>query len=551
MSKINRNKAVPAVVALVTSTKSAPEGTKIRELAGNKMLQFTLQMSCNTTPAEVAKLQAQVNSGARPHLTDAELVKLFGEKPSHLRRTRSASRRHGLTLLPRSAADVMFGIQRVEGTYAATKAFLPGLVLSHYVDKKGEKFIGREGNITVKKSVPIVGVYGLDTRDIANVNLRFAGKTSKPSAIPSGLTSRGLAKLQGFDMAALDQVADVVTGYISLGGDNGKKMQADAAFAAKQEGIALANIIGVSVDGTPVDGGAAGYADGATVENALDLQAHVLLNPNGHCVAFRADNSDDAFMRANEAAIAYEGVKLPSGKVLKLRACTISWGMAEVNFTGQSLARWAKAAAAARLKGLIITAATGDNGSKDSTAKPVADAPSCVPNIIGAAGIGVRSTDGKTVSSRYVWGDTGGGISEVFPPMAEEAGLGLPVSADTGKPGHLNSLIADVAAPESGPFVRYQNRSSQVGGTSHAAPIIGIKLSKMNKKLEDGGVVISDQITFIYGHLKDGILEMVTEDGTNGDYNAKTTDIINVCVGGGSLSYSGYLAVGAKAQKAA
>ncbi len=547
MKKFNQTQPI----ALTTSFKSAPEGTKIRELAGNKMLQFTLQMSCTVTPADAAALQAQVNSGARAHLTDAELVKLFGEKPSHLRRTRAAARRHGLTMLPRSASDVMFGIQRVEGTYAATKKFLPGLVLSHYVDKKGGKFIGREGNITVKKTVPVVGVYGLDTRDIADVNLRFAGKSATPSAIPSSLTSRGLAKLQGFDMDALDQVADVVTGYISLGGDNGKKMQADAAFVAKAEGIKLANIIGVSVDGTPVDGGAAGYADGATVENALDLQAHVLLNPNGHCVVFRADNSDDAFMRAIEASVAYEGVKLPSGKVLKLRASTISWGMAETNFTGQSLARWAKATTAARLKGLIVTAATGDNGSKDSTPKAVADAPSCVPNLVGGAGIGIRSTDGKTVSSRYVWGDTGGGISTVFPPMTEENGLGLPVSADTGKPGHSASLIADVAAPECGPFVRYQNRSSQVGGTSHAAPIIGIKLSKMNKKLEDGGVVITDTIGFIYDHLGDGVLDMVTEAGTNGDYSAKPTDKINVPVGGGSLNYANYLAIGAKAKKAA
>jgi kumamolisin len=544
MSKINR-KSLGALVPLISSHKSTPEGTKVRELAGNQLLNFTLQLPCDVTPAAAAALIAQVKSGARKHFTDAELVNLFGAKPSHLRRTRRAARRDGLTMLPRSASDVMFGIQRVQGTYAATKAFLPGLELSHYVDKKGEKFIGREGKITVKKSVPIVGVFGLDTRDIADVNVKFAGPTSAPSAIPAGLTSRGLAKLQGFDMAALDKVADVVTGYISLGGDNGKLLQADAAFMAKQEGIKLANIIGVSVDGTPVDGGAAGYADGATVENILDLLAHVLLNPNGHCVIFRADNSDDAFMRAIETSVAFEGVKLPDGRVLKLRASTISWGMAETNFTGQSLARWAKAAAAARLKGLIVTAATGDNGSKDSTAKAVADAPSCVPNIIGAAGIGVRSADNKTVTSRYVWGDTGGGISEVFALMDEEKGLGLPVSADNGQPGHLNSLVADVAAPECGPVVRYQGKLSKVGGTSHAAPIIGIKLAKLLKKLEDAGFVITDVIAFIYEHLNDGILDMVTEAGTNGDYEAKPTDKINVPVGGGSLNYAKVLAVGA------
>jgi kumamolisin len=277
----------------------------------------------------------------------------------------------------------------------------------------------------------------------------------------------------------------------------------------------------------------------------------VLLNPNGYCVIFRADNSDEAFMQSIEAAVAYEGVKTKDGRTLKLRAFTISWGMAESNFTQQSLLRWEKAAAAARLKGMIVTAATGDNGSRDNTPKAVADAPSSVPNIIGAAGIGVRTKDGKTVSSRYVWGDTGGGISNVFPPMKEENGLGLPVSASSGKAGHSASLVADVAAPECGPNVRYQNRSSKVGGTSHAAPIIGIKMAKMGKALEDKGAGIADPVGFIYAHLNDGVVEMVTEPGTNGDYNADPQDKINVPVGGGSLVYGGFLAAGAKSKKAA
>ncbi len=549
MTKFTSKATSAAVVALTSSFKTAPEGTKVRELAGNKMVRFSLEMPCGSPPNIIAQLQSEVSLGLRPNLTNAELTAVFGERKSHLRRVRSAARKHGLSLLPRSDADKIFGIQRVEGTYAAAKRFLPGIELSHFVDTKGVGFVGREGSITVKPNLPIIGVYGLDNRDIAKTNIRFGGPSVAANAIPSGLTSRGLAKLQGFDMAEMDKVADVVTGYVSLGGDNGTRLQADAAFVAKQEGIAAATIVGVSVDGTAIDGGASGYADGATVENALDLQAHVLCNPNGYCVIFRADNSDEAFIRSIEAAVAYEGVKTPDGRTLKLRAFTISWGMAESNFTKQSLLRWEKAAAAARLKGLIVTAATGDNGSRDNEPKPDADAPSSVPNIIGAAGIGVRSKDGKTVSSRYVWSDTGGGISETFPPMAEENGLGLPVSADTGKPGHSASLIADVAAPECGPAVRYQNRSSKVGGTSHASPIIGIKMAKMLKALEDKGVTIPYPVGFIYAHLGDGVLEMVSEAGSNGDYKADPKDKINVPVGGGSLVYSTFLAVGAKTKK--
>ncbi|MGH2958863.1 MAG: hypothetical protein ACRDKE_04615, partial [Solirubrobacterales bacterium] len=383
-------------------------------------MRFSLEMPPGSTPAQIAEIQQEVSNGLRPHLTNAELAQVFGERTKHLSQVRAAALQHGLNLLPRTDADKIFGIQSVEGTYAAAQRFLPGLQLAHFVDDKGSQFIGREGSLAVKANLPIVGVYGLDTREIAGVNIKFPTPTALPSAIPAGLTSRGLSKLQGFDVASLDKVSDVVTGYISLGGDNGKRLQADAAFVAKQEGIAAATIIGVSVDGTSVDGGASGYADGATVENALDLQAHVLVNPNGYCVVFRAGNTDEAFVQSIEAAVAYQGVKTSDGRVLKLRAVTISWGMAESNFTRQSLRRWEKAAAAARLKGLIVTSATGDNGSRDNTSRAVADAPSSVPNIIGAAGIGIRSKDGKSVSSRYVWSDTGGGISDTFPPIKEE-----------------------------------------------------------------------------------------------------------------------------------
>jgi hypothetical protein len=530
-------------IQLIGSHKSSPIGKRIAELGGNKRLRFSIQMPTVASIAQISKIQDDITAGRRPNCTNPELVQLFGESRNHRRRINTSLKAHGLKRLERSASDKMFGVQQIECNYAAAKKFLPGLKLSLFKDHKGEEFIGREGTISVKKNLPVVGIYGLDTRDVAHINVQFTAVKAKPSDIPSGLTSRGLSTLQGFDFSVLDKVEDVVTAYISLGGDNGKKMQADAAAAAKHDGVNLATIVGISVDGTQVDGGLAGYKDGATVENALDLQAHVLQNPNGFCLVFRSDNSDDAFARAYETAVAYDGLKLPDGRVLKLRAVTISWGMAESGNTAQSLERWARAAAAGRLKGMVSTAATGDNGSKDNTAKPTPDAPSSVPGIIGAAGFGIRSDDGTTVSARYVWPDTGGGISETFAPIPEENGLGLPVSADTQKAGHNASLVADVAAPECGPFVRYMQKFSQVGGTSHAAPTIGIKLAKLLKLLEDEGIVISDPYGFIYANLKNGILDMVTEAGSNGDYDAKPGDVINVPVGGGSINEAKFLEI--------
>ncbi len=51
----------------------------------------------------------------------------------------------------------------------------------------------------------------------------------------------------------------------------------------------------------------------------------------------------------------------------------------------------------------------------------------------------------------------------------------------------------------------------------------------------------------MYAHLGQGVQDMVTEAGSNGDYKADPKDKINVPVGAGSFNYSTFLAVGAKA----
>jgi kumamolisin len=541
-------------IALVGSQKNAPTGEKVRDVGSTKRLEISIMLPCKAGDAEIDRVLAEVTSGKRAPLTVAELTQLMGATDDHIGQVKAACAAKGITVLEQSVSDKAHGIVRLSGTFARFRRLFPNLKLSVYKEDGGTH-IGREGHINVDRALPILGVYGLDDRNVAHTNYRrpIPGEGKgflQARRLPAGLTSRGLARLQGVPVEELDKLQGVVTAYISLGGDNGKKMEKDIELAAKHDGIGVSKFFGVSVDGTAIEGD---YNDDATVENALDKQGQALLNPNGWVGCFRAANSDDAFARAQETANVFEGVKV-GDVVLPLMGVSISWGMAESAWTEQSLKRWERAFKAARLRGIIVTAATGDNGSKDGTEAETADAPSCVPHVIGAAGVYIRSADGTTVSEIGVWNDmargggaTGGGISTTFPLMAEEKGLNVPVSAANKKPGHSASVIADCAAPDSGPMVYYKGRASQVGGTSHAAPFIVIKLCLMQKLLK---TPLADMVGFVYANAK-GMFHQVTVAGNNGAYPADPTDLYNAAVGFGVIDWDGFKAVAQKKQGAA
>lgn len=523
-------------VTLSGSHKSAPKGKKVHEVRPNKVLVISVQLPYAKPYEQILELVKQVESGARPPLSTDELVEYTGADPKHVGQVEQAAQEHGLTVLASTAASEAHGIVRLKGTYTRIKRFLPGLTLHLYKDS-GKEFHGREGTINVIEGLPVVGVFGLDNREVARTHVRRHKKKLAPRKLPGKPSSRGVAAMQGVPVSETDKLEGVCTGYISLGGDNGKKMQGDLALAAKKDGIRVAKIVGVSVDGSKIDDD---YNDDATVENALDMQAHALLNPNGYCVVFRAANSDDAFAQAMETANVYPGVKDPKLGNLPLLGVSISWGMAESGNSEQSLKRWQRASLAARLRGLIVTAATGDDGSSDRTDKATPDAPSCIPGIIGAAGVYIKSSDGKSISEIGVWNDmpfggaTGGGISAVFDLEPEEKELKLPVSTATSKAGHSASLVADDAAPSSGPYVWYKKKASPVGGTSHSAPFICIKLALIQASLTKK---IPDMVGFIYKNAGRGIFRQVTVEGNNGDYSVKPNDLYGVPVGFGVIDF--------------
>jgi kumamolisin len=250
----------------------------------------------------------------------------------------------------------------------------------------------------------------------------------------------------------------------------------------------------------------------------------------------------DDFHQANEEAVVYV-LKLPNGTTVTLSAWSISWGGPASNDTLQSQQRWQRSFAAARLAGKWVCCATGDSGAEDGTDAPTADDPAGISNAIGAAGVELVM-DSKSITGVKVWNDqangggaTGCGINTVFPPMPEEKPYNLPVSAADGKPGHSAALLADNAAPASGPVIYMPGpggtiRKGKVGGTSNASPFSCVKLALA---CAEAGFTPHDMIGFLYQNPE--IFDQVTVAGSVDEYTVNPTDTMSVPTGFGVLNY--------------
>jgi hypothetical protein len=458
-------------VTLKGSHRSAPHGhTRGREVPRNKVIYTSLQTPTAASQREIDELLEAVQTNKRAPLTAKELEKVLGTKLTHLRANNKALRAAGLEPLERSEADRAHGIIPVKGTYAAYRRFLPGLVLHEYTDKSGNTVIGRVGDLKVASNLPISGFFGLDQRRHAETHYRIHRPGPvQPRTIPSGLSSHGLLKLQGWDVDEMAQFVRV-TAYISLGGDNIKIVD-DLKTQAAADGTKACQVVFFSTDGTPNGD----YSDDSTVENTMDLQAEALPNPNGAVIAAMGANSSNGYAGAGEKLNVHKGVKI-GGKMVKPNSWSSSWGLPSSRDAADDRQRWARIGTASQLAGIDGFAATGDNGPKDGTSNFTDDNPSGTPWLAGGAGVGINAASG-TITDIHPWDDTdagggmtGYGISDMFAPLKEEARLNLPANAVTGKPGHSASLFSDLAAPDSGPTFPYNGSNIQVGGTSHSAP---------------------------------------------------------------------------------
>jgi len=163
----------------------------------------------------------------------------------------------------------------------------------------------------------------------------------------------------------------VVTGLESLGGDKRQEdLQKGPGPCGWRSRIKpqCGGMVGVNCRrARKLDGDYTGRVRG-TVRNILDALAAPSQEPDGHCLVFATGNNDNSFALGAETAVAYPGLRV-GNKTLPLLAFSISWGMAESNTRRRLCSAGVRIYLAGRAKGLIMTAATGDNGSTDNTDK--------------------------------------------------------------------------------------------------------------------------------------------------------------------------------------
>jgi kumamolisin len=335
---------------------------------------------------------------------------------------------------------------RLRGSASSlTRAFDTELKL-YEVD--GRHVRGREGTLALPDDLDgtVVAVLGLDNRPAAAPRFRPA------AAAPSGLTAVQVAHAYQFPAAT---GAGQIIAIIELGGGFG---QADLDTYFRGLGLTSPTVTAVGVEGA--QNVPEKDPNGADGEVLLDIEVAGAVAPGAKQVVYFAPNTDAGFLAAVNAAAAASPPPV---------AISISWGGPESSWTRQSMQAYDQAFAAARAKGIVVLAAAGDAGAKDSTSAKVADFPASSPNVIACGGTRLGIDSSGAWASEVVWDDgadssTGGGYSSTFNrPSWQPTSVGQ----YRGVPD-----ISANADPESGYRVVVDGSSGVIGGTSAVAPLL-------------------------------------------------------------------------------
>lgn len=208
--------------------------------------------------------------------------------------------------------------------------------------------------------------------------------------------------------------------------------------------------------------------DSATIENTIDVETIGAMypSPNLTIILYIAPNSLDGF------ATLLNAVTTPittNGQVYKPSVVSCSWGASEEYFTSSQLSGVNNQLQALSSAGVVITAATGDNGSS-------VDFPSSSPYILACGGTNLvcpnRKYDGQTVE--VAWTSGGGGISKRFPKPDYQSAI-----SGSGRNTPDISLVAD---PNTGVVYTVGGVRQVFGGTSIVAPAIAAFIAIVNVK---------------------------------------------------------------------
>lgn len=383
-----------------------------------------------------------------------------------------------------------------------------------------EVYRTRSGHLSVPVELDgiVVAILGLDTRPVARTRHHVLDRAGLSSYLPNQVA-------QAYAFPANKGTGQTVA-VIELGGGY---RQSDLSTYWRQVGVSNVSVTSIGVGGaTNSPTGDPGSADG---EVALDIEVVGAVAPLARIAVYFADNTDQGFLDAINAAI-HDQVRKPS-------VISISWGGPESSWTPQAMNAFNAAFHDAALLGISVCAAAGDNGSNDGVgdSQNHVDFPASSPWVLACGGTRLQANGGKIVSES-VWNDgtdggaTGGGVSNHFSKPLYQKNVNVPGSG-RGVPD-----VAGDADPESGYLIVVDGQSGVIGGTSAVAPLWSALIALINQEL---GKNVGWIHPYLYGPaVQQSALRDITQ-GNNGSFSA--TKGWDACTGLGTPNGQALLAV--------
>ena len=467
-------KSVPHFATQSRTILSGSEKAPLTQASGEQPAPAAARMTVSVIVRRKTPLSAAHSRGEQ-RLTRAEFNANHAADPAAVKLVKAFAAEFGLKIEAGTPAPGR-RTMKLTGTVASMqRAF--GVSLAHKT-MEGVTYRVREGSIHLPAELQgyVVAVLGLDNRPQAKPHFRVLGEldaaaaeTARGQGFARAHATNGNISYTPVQVGQLYQfpkgasASNQTIGIIELGGGF---RQNDITAYFKSLGQTPPKVVAVPVGAGKNSPGTANGADG---EVMLDIEVAGAVAPGARIAVYFAPNTDQGFVDAIAQAI-HDNTNKPS-------VISISWGSAEVNWTAQAMAALDAACQSAAALGITITVASGDNGSSDAVndGNSHVDFPASSPHVLACGGTNLQAS-GTGISDETVWnaqpqgGATGGGVSDIFPQPAWQAGARVPKAA-TPSGGRGVPDVSGDADPASGYIVRVDGKTFVIGGTSAVAPL--------------------------------------------------------------------------------
>ncbi len=467
-------KSVPHFATQSRTILSGSEKAPLAQVSGEQPAPAAARMTVSVIVRRKTPLSAAHSRGEK-RLTRAEFNANHAADPAAIKLVKAFAAEFDLKVEAGTPAPGR-RTMKLTGTVAnMQRAF--GVSLAHKI-MEGVTYRVREGSIHLPSELQgyVVAVLGLDDRPQAKPHFRVLGELDAAAAETAG---RGFARAhaangsvsytpvqvgQLYQFPKGASASNQTIGIIELGGGFRQK---DITAYFKSLGQKPPKVVAVPVGTGKNNPGGPNGADG---EVMLDIEVAGAVAPGAGIAVYFAPNTDQGFVDAIAQAI-HDTTNKPS-------VISISWGSAEINWTAQAMAALDAACQSAAALGITITVASGDNGSSDAVndRKNHVDFPASSPHVLACGGTNLQSS-GTSISDETVWnaqpqggGATGGGVSDIFPLPAWQAGARVPKPSKPSGGRGVPDVSGD-ADPATGYIVRVDGKTLVIGGTSAVAPL--------------------------------------------------------------------------------